>query len=138
MLHILTYTRAFQGDDSSANQTELAPKLSLPSDLHNNNTGNKLAHPSNNNHAPSSLHDVSQTISLQSSPAHFAGGRLFTCMDCGTLNCNISKTLPTYLHNLFGPHVKQNSGHKSSPNPITRCEHGGLRVCQIRPNNWLV
>lgn len=56
----------FQGEDTSTNnsQTELAPKLSLPSDF--SNAATKTTHP-NSNHAPSSLHDVSQTItSLQS------------------------------------------------------------------------
>ncbi|KAI6219250.1 PDZ domain containing protein [Aphelenchoides besseyi] len=64
-------------DPSAANQAEsLAPKLSLPADLHNNNNTNNNKLGPITNHSPSSLHDVSQTITtLQSSPGHMDTNR---------------------------------------------------------------
>ncbi|KAI6234108.1 PDZ domain containing protein [Aphelenchoides fujianensis] len=68
---VVSKLKVSSGEDAAGGQAELAPKLSLPADLHNNNaSANKLGRPVSN-HAPSSLHDVSQTISsLQSSPGH--------------------------------------------------------------------
>ncbi|KAI6193962.1 PDZ domain containing protein [Aphelenchoides besseyi] len=74
---LTTPVTKLKGEDPSAgNQAEsLAPKLSLPADLHNNNTSNNKLGPIAN-HSPSSLHDVSQTITtLQSSPGHMDTNR---------------------------------------------------------------